>query len=320
MKTSRAFEPHHELEAFFKNPGRFAVLVLGERGIGKSRTINEVGKQVHGEAPTYFNSATVEGDSLALSALFGHEKGAYTGAYERKSGLFHDANRTGMLFFDEVHNLNRRVQEKLMSALQTVEHKGEPGWYRFRRLGSDKEEYARFQPVFASNKRILELEELLLPDFFDRINQLSLSLPSLREQRADVLEVFTCVWRHMRFSKSIPEDPEFTAWLNSLPLHGNYRDLEKIAILVHQAMLNGDKDPGLYARSRFEQFDRRNIASSAPGVFNFRRGVKLTALEYEYREALYKWALSAEGYGSKKKAQDGLGYRALGQLLKVKKD
>jgi len=144
--------PELVLTGFLQNPGRFSVLVLGARGIGKSRLINEVGKRVRGHAPTYFNCASVEGDSMALSELFGHEKGAYTGAHERRPGLFHEANKAGMLFFDEVHTLNKRVQEKLMTALQTVEHNGEHGWYRFRRLGSDKEEHARFQPVFASNK------------------------------------------------------------------------------------------------------------------------------------------------------------------------
>ncbi len=308
-----------ELESFFKNPGRFSVLVLGPRGIGKSRMINEVGEKVLKEPPTYFNCASVEGDTMALSELFGHVKGSFTGAVSDKPGLFDEANRSGMLFFDEIHNLNKRVQEKLMTALQTVEHKGERGWYRFRRVGSVKEEYARFQPVFASNRTIQELEKMLLPDFFDRINQLSLRLPSIREQELKPSVIFPATWEYMDFKK-IPEAPQaFYDWLDGLSLSGNYRDLEKIAILLHQALMNNNKDPFGYAQRRFEMFHRITASTPSRSAFNFRRGATLAELEYEYREALLRWALSPEGYGSRKEAQLGLSYENLTQLLKVKK-
>jgi transcriptional regulator with AAA-type ATPase domain len=310
-----------ELESFFKNPGRFSVLVLGARGIGKSRVINEVGKKVRSHAPTYFNCASVEGDTMALSELFGHKKGAFTGAVSDKSGLFHEANQSGMLFFDEIHNLNKRVQEKLMTALQTVEHKGERGWYRFRRVGSDKEEFARFQPVFASNKTVHQLEKKLLPDFFDRIIQLGSYLPSLQEQGVKPTEAFTTVWKNMLFKQSIPADASaFNTWLDSLPLAGNYRDLEKIAILLQQALINKDKDPFGYAQRRFEKFHRITASTPSHSAFNFRRGATLAKMEYDYREALLKWALSPEGYGSAKDAAAGLGVSRIDQLLKVKKE
>lgn len=310
-----------ELETFFNNPGRFSVLVLGARGIGKSRVVNEVGKKVRSHAPTYFNCASVEGDTMALSELFGHKKGAFTGAVSDKSGLFHEANRSGMLFFDEIHNLNKRVQEKLMTALQTVEHKAERGWYRFRRVGSDKEEFARFQPVFASNKPVHQLEKKLLPDFFDRINQLSLYLPSLQEQGVKPSSAFATVWKNMLFKQSLPADATgFNAWLDNLPLSGNYRDLEKIAILLQQALLNNDKDPLGYAKRRFERFHRTSGSAPSASAYNFRRGMTLAKMEYEYRVALHRWALSPEGYGSVKGAQEGLKYAKLSQLLDVKKE
>jgi len=311
-----------ELESFFKNPGRFSVLVLGARGIGKSRMINEIGGKVLEAPPTYFNCASVEGDTMALSELFGHMKGAFTGADTEKSGVFHAAQRTRMLFFDEIHNLNKRVQEKLMTALQTVEHKGSPGWYRFRKVGPDtREEFVRFQPVFASNRSIEELEQLLLPDFFDRINQLSIYLPSLQEQGVKPSAAFTTVWENMLFKQSIPaDDSAFNIWLDSPPLSGNYRDLEKIAILLQHALINKDKDPFGYARRRFEKFHRTAGSTPPASVFNFRRGVSLAKMEYEYREALYKWSLSPDGYGSVRAAQDGLNFKKLGQLLTVKKE
>lgn len=311
-----------ELESFFKNPGRFSVLVLGARGIGKSKMINEVGERVLGHAPTYFNCASVEGDTMALSELFGHLKGAFTGADSEKPGLFRAAQRTGMLFFDEIHNLNKRVQEKLMTALQTVEHKGSPGWYRFRKVGPDApEEFVRFQPVFASNRTVEELEKMLLPDLFDRINQLGLYLPSLQEQGVKPSAAFATVWKNMLFKQSIPADTlAFNTWLDSLPLAGNYRDLEKIAILLQQALINKDKDPFGYAQRRFDKFHRITASTPSLSAFNFRRCATLAKMEYEYREALLNWALSPEGYGSAKAAKDGLGVARIDQLLKVKKE
>jgi transcriptional regulator with AAA-type ATPase domain len=311
-----------ELESFFKNPGRFSVLVLGARGIGKSKMINEVGERVLGHAPTYFNCASVEGDTMALSELFGHLKGAFTGADSEKPGLFRAAQRTGMLFFDEIHNLNKRVQEKLMTALQTVEQKGSPGWYRFRQVGPDApENFVRFQPVFASNRTVEELEKMLLPDLFDRINQLGLYLPSLQEQGVKPSAAFATVWKNMLFKQSIPADNSaFNAWLDSLPLAGNYRDLEKIAILLQQALINKDKDPFGYVKRRFERFNRTSGSAPSASAYNFRRGATLAKMEFEYREALYKWALSPEGYGSAQAAQKSLNYAKLSQLLGVKKE
>ncbi|MFN6116132.1 MAG: sigma 54-interacting transcriptional regulator [Flavobacteriales bacterium] len=310
-----------ELESFFKNPGRFSVLVLGARGIGKSKMINEVGEKVLKGPPTYFNCASVEGDTMALSELFGHVKGAFTGAVSNKSGLFHEANKSGMLFFDEIHNLNKRVQEKLMTALQTVNHKGTHGWYRFRRVGSDSEEFARFQPVFASNRTVEELEKMLLPDLFDRINQLGLYLPSVQEQEVKPSAAFATVWKNMLYTQYIPVDASaFNTWLDSLPLAGNYRDLEKIAVLLQQALINEDKDPFGYAKRGFERFNRTSGSAPSASAYNFRRGATLAKMEFEYREALYRWAVSPEGYGSTKAAQKDLKYAKLSQLLDVKKE
>ncbi len=124
----------------------------------------------------------------------------------------------------------------------------------------------------------------------------------------------------MRFAIPLSGSSALFQWLNNLPLDGNYRDLEKIAILLHHALHTKHPDPISYAINGFKEFSRNTDISAHSAGFNFRRGVKLTTLEYEYRVALREWALSDAGYGSKKKAQEGLGYRALDQLLKVKKD
>jgi len=174
--------------------------------------------------------------------------------------------------------------------------------------------------VFASNRSIERLEKRLLPDFFDRINQLALHLPSLQEQGIKPSAAFSTVWKNMLFKQAIPaDDSAFNIWLDSLPLSGNYRDLEKIAILLQQASINKDNDPFGYARRRFEKFNRTSSSSTIASTYNFRRGATLAQMEYEYREALKKWALSPEGYGSRKEAQLGLNYENLDQLLKVKK-
>ncbi len=92
----------------------FSILLLGERGTGKSRIVHD--KSNHHLVAV--DCAAFEDDSKAEAELFGYEKGAFTGADKTKNGLFHEA-KNGILFLDEVHNLSKRVQAKLMKALQT---------------------------------------------------------------------------------------------------------------------------------------------------------------------------------------------------------
>ena len=300
------------LEFYLKNPGRFSVLVLGERGIGKTKSV----KEKCTEKLTTANCASFSDDTMAESELFGHKKGSFTGASEDKIGLF-DAANNGALFLDEVHTLSPRVQEKLMTALQTEGKEPNNGKFLIRRLGENKPRYVLVRPIFASNLKLPELKRKLLPDLYDRISQLVVELPSIHESKLIVHEEFKAVWAGMKFKQHniTPGLKPFIDWINKIPLEGNYRTLQNIAIYWHQEriMLGSGKEEEVFefVKTYFLKFHSPISAVGPNAVYNFRRGVSKKQLEKEYQKALYDWAISDEGYGSTGQAQKGLSHSRL---------
>ena len=158
------------------------ILITGPTGAGKSRLarrIYELRKHrrlVEGDF-VEVNCATLRGDG-AMSTLFGHKKGAFTGATSDRLGLLRSANG-GMLFLDEIGELGLDEQAMLLRA---VEEK------RFLPLGSDKESSSEFQLLAGTNRDLLEQVEKgeFREDLLARINLWTFQLPSLRERPEDI--------------------------------------------------------------------------------------------------------------------------------------
>lgn len=233
-----------KLYHFMSNPGRFSVLVIGERGTGKSRWIKQISEALKEEKILYTNKfieascASFNNDN-AEADIFGYEPNAFTGAnIKGHNGLLMQADK-GVLFLDEVHHLDDRVKSKLLTALQTVGSGKEKGKFSFRRMMGDEIKYVEVRPIFGSNRTISELKnDTLLPDFYDRIAQLVIKLPSISETRDTIKTDFLLVWEGMQFHKSKgyerieqPKLEAFFKWLSQLPLDGNFRDLQTISIL-----------------------------------------------------------------------------------------
>lgn len=158
------------------------LLLMGPTGAGKSllaRRIYELKKarrQVSGPFVDV-NCATLRGDG-AMSALFGHEKGAFTGAAERRAGLLRAADG-GVLFLDEIGELGSDEQAMLLRALEEK---------RFLPLGSDREVRSEFQLLAGTNRDLQEdvAAGRFREDLFARINLWTFRLPPLRERREDI--------------------------------------------------------------------------------------------------------------------------------------
>lgn len=305
------------LEHYLLNPGKaFSILILGERGTGKTRWVKEIAKEKLKIKVVVANCAAFSDDTMAESELFGHKKGSYTGASDDSLGLFMEAANQ-ILFFDEVHNLSIRVQEKLMTALQTEGSGKNKGKFCIRRLGDSKESYVELRPVFASNLKLADLRKKILPDLYDRISQLVLEIPSIHESGLDPHDEFKKVWNEMQFEKhnSIPRTDEFKRWLKMISLEGNYRTLQSIAISWHQGrLIFGDvKEDEVFkfVKGQFSRFHSSSTFSKGPELFNFRKGVTKKEMEKEYQKALYDWAISEDGYGSPTEAQRGLSHSRL---------
>jgi transcriptional regulator with GAF, ATPase, and Fis domain len=156
------------------------VLISGETGTGKelfARAIHYCGDR-RSKPFVPVNCAALP-DHLIENELFGHSKGAFTGALLEKQGLLHQADG-GTLFLDEINSLSLSVQSKLLRVLQDQE---------FRPLGSTKSKTINVKIIAATNTDLRYLVETrqFREDLFYRLNVLSLVLPPLRERKEDIL-------------------------------------------------------------------------------------------------------------------------------------
>ena len=208
-----------------------SVLVVSESGTGKELVAREIHHRSarRGQPLVALNCAAVA-ESLAESELFGHEKGAFTGAGTRKSGLLELADG-GTLFLDEIGDLAPPLQAKLLRVLETK---------HYRRVGGTKELPTDFRLVSATNRPLDELvaREMFRRDLFYRINAVVLSLPPLRERPGDI----TLLVRHFlaEFRRADADawvvTPDAMALLESYAWPGNVRELrnviERLALLA----------------------------------------------------------------------------------------
>lgn len=298
----------------------FSILLLGERGVGKSHLAEKYKGEKNFEQ---LNCAMFTDNYLSESLLFGHKKGAFTGADRDEIGYFVRANN-GILFFDEFHHLNKYMQAKLMKAIQT----NEKNEFTITPLGGERI-YVKAGLIFASNKTIEELREIMLPDFYDRVTQLVIELPALRESNVEIEEFFKQVWiDNMKFDlffkyNDYPgKDIKLINWLKSLDLYGNFRDLQKIAIYykTYLAMKDDAKNLGFssafeFAKNEFEKYfspkDNHNMANTY-----FDESLPLAKIKSHFFRDLAIWAINR--FSSAEKA--ALHFRNKDQSEKITKE
>ncbi|PTP36328.1 AAA family ATPase [Vibrio splendidus] len=222
-KRKEAFE---QLKRFTLIPN-IPILVLGERGTGKTRLIETFVKATKQKEVVTVACGGLD-SSVAESFIFGHKKGAFTGAISDREGILKFANGK-VLFLDEVQDLPQIVQRKLVRVLQDHQH-------CYRPVGADKEETSSFELVCASNKSFSELTEVLDADFLDRIATLKVIIPPLRDCRKDLEHDWQKVWYELNigegYPKVAPKNKEIEQVLQSDDLRGNMRDLQKLAVLI----------------------------------------------------------------------------------------
>ncbi len=196
------------------------VLVRGESGTGKEL----VARALHRHSPRagevfhVVNCAAIN-ENLLESELFGHEKGAFTGAVAEKKGLFEVADR-GTLFLDEIGELNVALQAKLLRALQEGE---------VQRVGSTKVIRVDVRAVAATNRPLeaMVAAKTFREDLYYRLNVIPIHLPPLRDRRDDIpllVELFLA--RQARGSLRYVIAPEALRMLQAYDWPGNVRQLE----------------------------------------------------------------------------------------------
>ncbi|MFN7934505.1 MAG: sigma-54 dependent transcriptional regulator [Bryobacteraceae bacterium] len=211
------------------------ILITGESGTGKellARAIHNLGQR--SGAPFVAVSCAALPDTLIEAELFGHEKGAFTGAATARRGLFEEAGQ-GTLFLDEIGELSLATQVKLLRVLQQKE---------FTVLGGNRTVPLRARVLLATHR---DLEAMVAAgqfrrDLFFRINVLKIEMPALRERAQDI-PILAYHFLHRYASscmKSITNiDAQALAALTAYDWPGNIRELENI---IHRAVILADTD------------------------------------------------------------------------------
>ncbi len=202
------------------------VLLLGESGTGKE----VVARFIHRSGPFVAVNAAALAETLLESELFGHEKGAFTGAQARRAGKFELAHG-GTIFLDEIGDISPGMQAKLLRVLQER---------AFERVGGTDTLTVDVRVIAATNRDLKKrvTEGKFREDLFYRLNVLSISLPPLRERRADVRPLAEHFLRELRpaarFAPDVLEALERYDW------PGNVRELRN-AIERATALLEGEE-------------------------------------------------------------------------------
>jgi formate hydrogenlyase transcriptional activator len=211
------------------------VLILGETGTGKELVAHAIhnASRRSGQPLVKLNCAAIPFDLLE-SELFGHERGAFTGAIAQKIGRFESADK-GTLFLDEIGDIPLALQPKLLRVLQEQE---------FERLGSGRTHRVDVRLVAATHQ---DLERKVKrgefrSDLYYRLNVFPVTLPPLRDRREDIapliehyVEVFCC-----RIGKSIDNIPEeFVDACKSYAWPGNIRELQNV--IERAVILSNDR-------------------------------------------------------------------------------
>ena len=221
----------HQLELADKvKQSNVPVLLCGESGTGKeivARYIHFTGNRK--DRPFICVNCAALSESLLLSELFGHEKGAFTGAFGKRLGKFELAD-TGTLFLDEIGDMSLDVQAKLLRVLERS---------CFERLGGSRSVSVDIRIISATNKPVVQLvrEGKLRTDLYYRINVVRLELPPLRERREDIplLAQHFIQQYNQRYRKHIKgvADSVMRAWMD-YRWPGNVRELQNV---VNQGVL-----------------------------------------------------------------------------------
>ena len=302
MRTSSKLRAYTELESLSPAMQRLedqverlrqsdhTVLILGETGTGKSvlaRRIHEIGLRARNPFVD-INCAGLTRD-LVESELFGHERGAFTGAHAQKAGLF-DAANTGTLFLDEIGDIDMLVQPKILKVLEDR---------RFRRVGDVREREVDVRLVCATHHDLLAAvaERSFRADLYYRISTVTLYMPALRERPEDIVPLS----RHLLAQQSGVEVdlcPAAQQRLLSYAFPGNIRELKNVldrALLLRRGSEIREEDIVLDGSAMAVSSTRMVAVAQAPASsVRFLGSDASTATREEIERQHIEMALEAE--------------------------
>lgn len=216
-------------------PSSASVLILGETGSGKeliAKAVHQLSQRANG--PLVKVNCGALSESLLESELFGHVRGAFTGAVNNRAGRF-EAAHGGTIFLDEIDTTSRKLQVKLLRVLQERE---------FERVGDTETVRVDVRVIAASNRNLLDEvdQDRFREDLYWRLNVVPIMIPPLRNRREDVRPLVTHYLNHFneindRYVTHI--DPQALELLEAYQWPGNVRELQNY---VERAVVMADGD------------------------------------------------------------------------------
>ena len=286
-------------------PSAASVLISGESGTGKELAARAIHKlSPRAGAPFVAINCAALPEHLIESELFGHERGAFTGALARRIGCFEQAHR-GTLFLDEVTEMPVATQAKLLRVLQDG---------KIRRLGGTSETAIDVRILAATNQQPEKAiyEKRLREDLYYRLNVFQISLPALRHRKEDFASLVDALILEMNAKHDCKVDGIEGEVLAKLICHswpGNVRELrnvlERMVIAAREGTLQPHQLPPTLG---IPKLDLPAPEPQASGEFKFREGATLDELERAY----IQFTLNRIGNNKRRAAKIlGIGERTL---------
>jgi len=277
-------------------PSETRILITGESGVGKEILADLIhGWSARASGPMIKVNCAAIPETLLESELFGHERGAFTGAHAQRIGRFEEAGN-GTIFLDEIAEMSPPLQAKLLRVTQDG---------RFQRIGSNREIQTNARIIAASNRNLEDEVKngRFREDLFYRLNVVELNIPPLRERREDILPLASRFIEEFakgraRFSETVSACLQNYAW------PGNVRELrnamERAVLLSRSELILPEHLPTrvrataaegpareAFDPARLEEVERQAILQ-ALRQHNFNRTETAKALGISRRALLYK--------------------------------
>ena len=289
-------------------PTESTVLITGETGTGKgviAKLLHEHSRRADKQFISVHCGAIP--DTLLESELFGHEKGAFTGAIRRKLGKFEIANG-GTIFLDEIGTISPSMQIKLLQVLQEK---------MFQRVGGEVSMSADVRIIVATNSDLQAMcaEGSFRRDLFYRLNVFPIEVPPLRERLEDIPPlVATFLKKLNRFSqKSIRDiEPKFLKILESYEWPGNIRELEN---LIERAFIIEETSVLTVSSLPVDLIPRNYLRTAQVNIDNSLKSVRQRAMETAEKNYLIELLKEHRGKINDTAEAAGIGVRQLHKLM-----
>jgi DNA-binding NtrC family response regulator len=280
-------------------PSSASVLITGESGTGKELVASAIHKlSPRASRPFVALNCAALPETLIESELFGHEKGAFTGAVGRRAGCFEQAHQ-GTLFLDEIGDMPIAMQPRLLRALQEAS---------IRRLGATSEISVDVRVLAATNKSLPELiqNKLFREDLFYRLNVFQIDLPPLRARKDDILPLADAIIRDLNRKHDYRVTDIHPSALERLQEHswpGNVRELRNVLERSLIVAREGTLLPAHLARSFGISTPLPATAAEAPQASGNSISVEAGRPLSEVEKAYIQLTLKTTGNNKKRAAQ-----------------